>query len=186
MLTQPLPQLPDQLLRSIVHPLNTAPPRGTVLVDLLPQIERRIAAARNLPTGCGSLFNPLWYFADMERNVFLWHHGLELDQKRLFEFWIDPAALLAKRLRQISEPSNDNPFTNPVWGSDKSDPELTRREQQYLLGLESGILPELVKMHAISIASSALARELGAAAAHRIILPCGSGETARSKSPAEQ
>ncbi len=52
----------------------------------------------------------IWFLAETERDIFLWRHGLSIKERIQFEFWIDIARLVDKRLTQLTLMGLDNPF----------------------------------------------------------------------------
>lgn len=148
-------------------------PRGAVLADLLKTIETQLAAKGYLCDTTDQHFNPIWYLAETERNVFLWKRGCSLVQHDEFEFWVDLPALIDKRLKQLSSFNGNNPFLNPLWGIASSDPESAARERDYLLSFRDALSRIEELLHDISKLGSALLEEQRESSENkeRVVLP---------------
>lgn len=140
----------------IVHRL----PEGAVLTSVLKTIETQLQKRGLLPYSAIESFNPIWFLAETERNIYLWRRGLSIDNAEKFEFWINITSLLEKRLRQLETGLDENPFVNSLWGTGGKDEHSKQRELNYILTFRD----MLEKIHdhaqALSKASSLLEDEL--------------------------
>jgi hypothetical protein len=122
-----------------------------------------------------TVYNPIWFVAETERNVFLWRRGCSLIQKDDFEFWVDLDKLLEKRLKQLQacQIDNDNPFLNPLWGVSVPDKETAAREADYLLCFKEIISKINNHLHALSQVTALLSRQLSPGSDNRevVLLP---------------
>lgn len=108
------------------------PPADAVTIDVLKMMELHLQRRGLIPESVGSAFRYLWFVAETERNVFLWRNGLSISDAARFEFWIDVAQLIEKRIVQLERKQEDNPFINPLWGSAEPNPESSEKERHYL------------------------------------------------------
>lgn len=145
---------------------------SAVLWEVLHGVEVQLQRKGLLPQPAPTSFNPLWFLAQTERNVFLWRRGCSLIDQDRFEFWIDVPALLEKRRRQIEKGDANNPFTNPLWGEAAEDPALAQRECEYLDQFAELMLQAAAHAHALSIMGSEIQRQLSGAR-ERVVLPAG-------------
>ena len=147
--------------------------KGAVLLDVLRTLEQELQKRGFLDSGGESSFNPLWFVAETERNVFLWRRGCSLIQKDEFEFWIDVRALIEKRLSALDRYDPQNPFVNPLWGEPATSLDSVTRERAYL----EAFLGKLETLHghayALCEVGSRVLRELCGEAAERerVLLP---------------
>ena len=105
---------------------------STISLSLLKSFEERLCRRGSLPESLG-LFNPVWFLAETERNIFLWRKGFSLVHADRYSFRVDTNKLVSKRLDQIRLPDDKNPFLNPLWSQGFCGEECSRREQDYLL-----------------------------------------------------
>ena len=151
---------------------NQHPPREAVLDQVLKTVEVQLQNRGLLAGFDPDNFHPVWFLAETERNVFLWRNGLSVAQCDEFEFWLDPRALIEKRLRQLERVSGDNPFVNPGWGSEVGEPAPRSAERDYLASFLSLLGAIDAHAHALSLVASLLRREsTPAAARERVLLP---------------
>jgi len=124
----------DKLSKNVqIRPESIQPaPPTAVLADVLKTLEEQFQQRGLVRRIEQDTFNPLWFLAETEKNVFLWRHGRSLIEQDQFEFWINVEALIEKRLHQLNNLSSDNPFTNPLWEISLPDPDIARREKEYL------------------------------------------------------
>lgn len=122
-----------------------------------------------IPCPAMQAFNPLWFVAETERNVFLWRRGCSLIQQDEFEFWIDLPKLIDKRLHQLAS-QNDSPFVNPLWGISVLDKDSAKREQDYVRAFAE--IQERISghMNALSHIGSLLIRELVSAGDREVVV----------------
>lgn len=78
-------------------------------------------------------FNPIWFLAEMERNVYLWRTGNSIQDSDDFTFWVQPRKLISKRLHQLESSDSENPFINSLWSIGSLDPSEIERERRYLI-----------------------------------------------------
>ena len=134
-------------------------------------------------TGLGS-FNPLWFAAETERNVFLWRSGCSLIQEDEFEFWIDVPRLIAKRSRQLENSNPANPFTNPYWSIASEDTRTLREEVSYLEKFSSVMLEIDTLATALCSITARLEKMLAPAESRpRVILPAAVPQRMSRRSP---
>lgn len=142
-----------------------------LLLDALKTIEEQLQRRGMLPITYLHTFNPLWFQAETERNVFLWRSGYSLADEDEFEFWIDPQALLEKRLSLLNESDPKNPFVNPLWGLAPLDPESVRQEVDYLETLRSHLARIIGHASALSELGSELIQERDGFVRQTVVLP---------------
>lgn len=145
-------------------------PGSALLWDVLRGVEVQFQKKGLLSPPAPSSFNPFWFIAETERNVFLWQRGCSLSDMDRFEFWIDVPRLIQKRLRQLEKGDAANPFTNPHWGEQPCDPSFAQGECEYLEQLQELILQLGAHAHALSVIGSAVQRELQGVR-ERVLLP---------------
>lgn len=157
--------LETHLARSLphgTHDLRATSPKlftGCVLLGILKSIEHELQR-RGLLSPEDTSPTPLWFIAETERNVFLWRTGQSLDDARKYSFWVDVPALVEKRRAQLDNPTDGNPFINPLWGSAPLDPSLLARERDYLDRLEDLIPTAFRQGEVLSRASETLRVEI--------------------------
>lgn len=150
-------------MHSSVQPVNNHEPEvpvGAFLFDSLKPLELQLQLREILPLSTSSQFNPLWFIAETERNIFLWRSGLSLAQADDFEFWIDLPALINKRLKQLELNDSANPFMNPVWGTGQNNEAMIEREICYLSQFAEVIKKIELHASALSQITSILKREM--------------------------
>jgi hypothetical protein len=153
----------------------SALPAYAVLLSMTRTLELQLQRRSLLKAPTVGSFTPVWFVAETERNVFLWRRGLSLIQQDEFEFWVDLPKLVAKRLHQLESADADNPFTNPLWASSSADPDLIRRESEYLESLLEIIARVGPHAHAFSRASAECLKEYFGYCDERpvVLLPAG-------------
>ena len=139
-----------------------------ILGDVLKALENRLQQKGLL--ALSPQFHPLWFSAETERNIFLWRRGLSLIHLDQFEFWIDVPRLVAKRLQQMENAENDNPFSNAMWSEQISSPEAQDAERSYLTTLLELLSETAGHVHALSQVGSLVRSEI-AGTTDRVILP---------------
>lgn len=145
-------------------------PANAVLLEVLKSIECELQRKGHLPPPTSHSFNPLWFLAETERNVFLWRSGLSLSQKDELEVWIEVKELIEKRLAVLDAgKGDDNPFVNPLWESSLTDPGVTDGERRYLNTLKELLEPIHRHAHALSVVGSLLQERVGKR--ERVMLP---------------
>lgn len=105
---------------------------GLMLLTALKTLELELQKRHLVPSMTPGMFNPLWFAAETERNVFLWRSGCSLIQEDEFEFWVDVPRLITKRSMQLENSSPGNPFTNPFWSIASDDSRTAQEEISYL------------------------------------------------------
>jgi hypothetical protein len=145
-------------------------PVSAVLWDVLRGIEMELQRKGLLSPPAPASFNPLWFVAETERNVFLWQKGCSLIDQDQFEFWIDIPKLVQKRIRQLERQDGNNPFTNPLWGQAEQDSSLVECEREYLEQFDELLSQIEGHAHALSIVGSEVQRELHGRRP-RVVLP---------------
>lgn len=146
-------------------------PQGAVLADSLKTLETQLSRRGFLRQHSADSFNPLWYLAETERNIFLWKRGLSVVQQDEFEFWVDLDALIQKRLEQLSSFDRQNPFLNPLWGLSTLDQDSLSREREYLLSFQAALAKIELHLHALSCVSAKLLSQQTSERRERILLP---------------
>lgn len=170
----PASLLLDASLCKIEQPASTSKtPRRerALLLSALKTIEEQLQRRGMLPITYLHTFNPLWFQAETERNVYLWRSGYSLADEDDFEFWIDPQALLEKRLSLLQELDPKNPFVNPLWGLAPLDPENVRTEVDYLETLRSHLAQIIGHASALSELGSEMLQELDGIERQIVVLP---------------
>lgn len=104
----------------------------TMLAEMLRQMEEQLIARGLLRKNPASQFNPVWYLAETERNIFLWKNGCSIIQLDEFEFWVDIPQLISKRLEQLNNFDKSNPLINPHWGLSTISEQDLEEEKNYL------------------------------------------------------
>ncbi len=127
------------LLNISERTLNNAPqiasqviPESGLLMSYMKKFENTLTHRGLLPALHTNTFNPIWFLAEMEQNIYLWRKGLSIDNLNDYYFWLDPKILISKRLTQLENKDITNPFLNPLWGSGTTNDEITGQEQRYL------------------------------------------------------
>ena len=156
-----------------VNEESRALPQAAVLADVLKTVETQLASRGFLRDQRHDCFNPIWYLAETERNVFLWKRGCSVLQQDEFEFWVDINALIEKRLRQLDSFDSHNPFLNPLWSVATPDKDSAEYERQYLLSFAQALRQIESHLHALSRLGSALLSELEGESEQRerVVLP---------------
>lgn len=144
-------------------------PANAILLGSLKTLELQLQK-RGMIESPEKRFNPIWFVAETERNVFLWRRGCSLIQKDDFEFWVDLPRLIEKRLSQLSSCQADNPFVNPLWGVSVLDKQSAEQEAAYLRSFGEVTGKVSRHLHALSQVGSMLHREHHPAQ-ERVILP---------------
>jgi len=136
-------------------------PNSSLSIEVLRRFETILQERGLIPQPTILSFNPLWFLAETEKNIFLWRRGCSLIQQDEFAFRIDAKALVSKRLRQLQCCDHDTPFINPLWGLTPPDETTIQQEIEYLLAFMA--IWERAEEHvtALGILSDALAKELG-------------------------
>lgn len=148
-------------------------PRGTVLLSVLKTLENQLQARKIIQETCSATFNPIWFLAETERNIFLWRRGCSLVQADDFEFWVNIPALLEKRNSQLRSFEKSNPFLNPFWGMEVQDEAIAEQESEYLESLTEALSQIENHARALSQVGSLLAQEIGGEPQKEVvILPC--------------
>ena len=157
-------------LHSSAQKENSKLPNTAILWDVLRSMEGELQRKGLLPRTAQDLFNPLWFLAETERNVFLWRHGCGLTDKDRFEFWIDIPKLIEKRLKQLQSNDYSNPFINPLWEEPLQGSAISEQETEYLLTLIEVIGQIEGHAHALSHVGSELRKEF-MGEVERVLLP---------------
>jgi hypothetical protein len=152
-----------------VHSLGEIP-KSALLYDLLQPLEKELST-RKMLRALPNTLHPIWFFAETERNIYLWRRGLSLSQAELFEFWIDIAKLIDKRRDQLKRYNSENPFLNPLWGMEQEHADSAIFETAYLEDLEAALKVLGPHAHALSYAGSLLNEERRCSKPMRAVLP---------------
>lgn len=111
-------------------------PENGFLLSFIKRFELSLCERGLLPPLRGNSFNPIWFLAEMERNIYLWRRGLSIDNATDYLFWLDIRSLVTKRLNLLEQNNKDNPFLNPLWGmgdvGSGFDSEVSDSERSYL------------------------------------------------------
>lgn len=134
-------------------------PATSVLDSVLETMEKDLTRRGLLQIDGSGSYHPLWFLAETERNIFLWRHGMSIEEHEHFEFWIDVPRLIEKRLAQLEGFSPENPFLNPLWGELPYDQEQSSIEANYLKSFTDIALDILPHAHALSHIGSTLRKE---------------------------
>jgi len=143
------------------------PPNGSILDGVLKTVELQLQNRGLLAAFDPGDFHPVWFLAETERNVFLWRHGLSLADHEEFEFWLDPRALVDKRLKQL-ERAGETAF--PGWASELAEPAPREAERGYLASFVEVLAKIDAHAHALSIVASVLGAQ-SKGERNRILLP---------------
>ena len=150
---------------------ETTLPPGAMLASFVRTLETRLLARGFLSAPRGE-FHPLWFLVETERNVFLWRNGLSLENAADFEFWVDPAALVEKRLLQLEVGNAGNPFVNSLWGIASGGAPLSANEEStYLTALLESMGKLAPHAHALSHVSSILGQRVLEPRLPKVVLP---------------
>lgn len=133
-------------------------PPEAMLLELLKTIELQLQTREFFTSQPGS-YNPLWFLAETERNIFLWRRSCSIIQQNEFEFWIDPFALIDKRAKQLARNDPANPFINPLWGATNAPCDGGIAELDYLEALAKALSTMGGHPHALSTVGSLLGDE---------------------------
>lgn len=135
-------------------------PSNTILLESIRPFEERLQNKGLLPPSSPFSFNPLWFLAETERNIYLWRSGKSLIEQDEFEFWVDIPKLINKRNQQLSTFEGNNPYTNPLWGLSIPSQNIIAEELEYLKLFKDAFL--LIEAHAntLSRVCSMLSREI--------------------------
>lgn len=136
------------------------PPSDAVTIEVLKMMELHLQRRGLIPESVGSAFRYLWFVAETERNVFLWRNGLSISDASRFEFWIDVAELIEKRISQLDRGCEDNPFINPLWGSAEPTREASEKEKHYLEIFLEIYNRSAKQAHALCAMSKIISKEL--------------------------
>jgi hypothetical protein len=134
-------------------------PLDSVLLETLKPLEQQMIGKGLLSLNGSFSFYPIWFLAETTRNVFLWRHGLSLDQAQYHEFWTDVHTLLEKRLEHLDRFDEANPFLNSLWGTTPVNPQTKEQEQEYIEAFIVQFKKISSHAHALSRVSSELCRE---------------------------
>jgi len=161
-------------------------PPAAILLDFLRPLETALLDKDFLNESPGHLFYPLWFVAEIERNVFLWRNGFSLSDHVNFEFWVDMERLISKRNTLIGGECLDNPLVHP--GELLSDQPLLddagEREQLYLQEFEKIFAKISKHAQVLSTVTSQIQQELGSAPQEeitRIVLPYSRSKYSQGK-----
>ena len=119
--------------KNVQESAQVSPPgSATMLAEMLRQMEEHLLTRGLLKKDPCSQFNPIWYLAETERNIFLWKKGCSIIQQDEFEFWVDIPQLINKRLDQLNNLDQSNPLVNPYWGLSAISEQDLEDERNYL------------------------------------------------------
>jgi hypothetical protein len=166
-------QIPGPVLSKNVQDCSEAVqsgPASAVLAEVLRTLELQFQKRGLVSEIEAGTFNPLWFLAETEKNIFLWRHGRSLIEQDDFEFWINVEALVEKRLRQLEKMDYDNPFINPLWEISLPDPEITNREKEYLSSFLDSFRKIYVHANALSRVANLLEQEFRPKAEKEVVL----------------
>lgn len=136
-------------------------PQNAILLDSLKTLELQLQRRGIIGLELGDVHfaQPIWFSAETERNIFLWRSGLSLADVENFEFWIDVEKLVEKRLTLLEGSTADNPFVNPLWGSNSVDPSTAKKEAEYLRSFMAVLSSIEAHANALSKVTSAILRD---------------------------
>ncbi|NLF25510.1 MAG: hypothetical protein GX589_07620 [Deltaproteobacteria bacterium] len=149
------------------------PPHGALLLGVIKTLEVQLQKRGLLQKQKLDRFYPLWFLAETERNVYLWRHGHSLTNQADFEFWIDVDALIAKRLDQLEQTSEEIESMNAGLGYGVLDQDLAIKEREYLLTLSELIRKIQNHASALSHVGLMIEREISSTCRRRtrVVLP---------------
>jgi hypothetical protein len=119
----------EQIRNAAQTTLNTLP-STTLLLEALRPLEKRLESLPALTPFLQYRSSPLWFYAQTQRDTYLWRQGLSIADEQYFQFWIDVPRLITKCAHLLSGDATHNPFCNPSWGEENAPPiqqELTER-----------------------------------------------------------
>ncbi|MCO6430487.1 MAG: hypothetical protein J5J00_06470 [Deltaproteobacteria bacterium] len=145
-------------------------PPGALLLESLKTLESQLQARKMLLPDDSTPYNPLWFLAETERNIFLWRAGYSLIQADEFEFWVDVPRLIEKRLSKLAGGDPQNPFLNAAWGYCDQDTPMGFVEEEYLHTLRDLFLAIQNHASALSQVASMLLKEYGCCEERPIVL----------------
>lgn len=162
--------------------VGTIPP-GALLASFVKTLETEFVS-RGLISSPIFEFFPVWFLVETERNVFLWRSGLSLCDASDYEFWVDPARLIEKRLLQLENPDIGNPFVGPLFESLSERPAMgtpknldhstTIAEANYLTSFLETLGQVAPHAHALSEVASVVSRPpTSTGRLPRVLLPQG-------------
>ncbi len=136
-------------------------PPCSILINYVKTLEIELRKRRLIGSHALDSFNPLWFLAQTERDVYLWRHGFSITQQHEFEFWVDLPGLIKKREQQLGIADLDNPFTNPDWSLTQGvDSANLDQEMEYLKSLSCALSKINRHAHIISRMVSVLRLEV--------------------------
>ncbi|MCB0353961.1 MAG: hypothetical protein KDD64_10565 [Bdellovibrionales bacterium] len=146
-------------------------PTEAILFPLLKKFESELQNRGMLPDTSQSDFFPIWFLAETERNVALWRLGLSLSYAEDFEFWISVEMLIEKRLMKLTSPDRENPFHGGFSKDLRFEDHLSQSEEEYIFQFRTLYTELATDFHALSVATSIAARELGEEELPLLLLP---------------
>ena len=149
--------------------ISTLPSRA-VLADILKTLEEQFQKRGLVCSIEQNTFNPLWFLAETEKNIFLWKHGRSLIEEDDFEFWVNVEALIEKRLKQLETMAPENPFMNPLWDISLPDPDVARKEKDYLSSFLQCFQRIFTHASALSQVASLLEKEYQKASRRELVV----------------
>lgn len=154
-------------------------PPGALLSTFLRTYENELIG-RGLLVPPSTHYAPLWFLVETERNVFLWRNGLSVCDADEYEFWIDPARIVEKRLLQLENPEIGNPFLSSsieLAEASTTSPDARRQaheeEERYLNDFLELLHRGAPHAHALSEVLSIVSTSPGKARPTRVLLPLG-------------
>ncbi len=166
------------------HPQTNPLPAGALLSSFMKTLETEFIS-RKLIVPPNAEFFPIWFLVETERNVFLWRSGLSLCDADDFEFWVDPARLIEKRLLQLENSEIGNPFVNPTMdifstgsamaGQEAASLECSSNDEErdYLTSFLEVLRRVAPHAHALSEVASVVSRAPSMKRLPRVLLPLG-------------
>ncbi len=136
-------------------------PRTGILLSVTKTFETRLIEKGILKIPNEGNFNPLWFLAETERNVYLWRNKQSLTNRDDYIFWLDINRLISKRLSQLENIDLQNPFLNNfgIAGADRVN---VNNEREYYLRFQeiyNQSEPHLTALSWISMISFAYGAE---------------------------
>lgn len=138
-------------------------------LELLKSVERELVGRKMISGPAPSC--PLWFLANLERDLFLWRSGRSVADKREFEFWVNPHALIQKRIDQLCG-SGRVLFPQSLFGSNSDDSDTIRDEIDYLEELGDRLSSVQNHLEALSSAISIVLNSICAQSErNKVVLP---------------
>lgn len=110
-------------------------PNNAILLSIFKTIEKQFQDKGFLPKLSNNV-EPLWVFAEKEKDNYLWRKGSSISSASNLEFWINIRKLCKKRLKQIELSQEGFEVLHSGRSSEAlKEPSLLKQEMEYLKAL---------------------------------------------------